>query len=164
MLKSSSDRNKYSLKSTRCSSKSIILLFGPRCVTTIFINHCVLQVFMSIHKHMQTSRQSNQGVLFVTASMIIIEPYMIISPALRLQLRLSGCGSGSPAPALRLRLSGSGQGRIRLAFIRSGFSLAMFPRGAVFTFRVLAQQKDGVGGSSLLGFLPRKTDCSASSV
>ena len=32
----------------------------------------------------------------------------------------------------------------------------MYLRGAVFTFRVLAQQKDGVGGSSLLAFLPRR--------
>ena len=28
----------------------------------------------------------------------------------------------------------------------------MFPHGCVFTFRVLAQQNDGVGGSSRLGF------------
>ena len=35
---------------------------------------------------------------------------------------------------------------------------------AVFTFRVLAEQKNGVEESSLLGFLPRKTDCSAASV
>ena len=40
----------------------------------------------------------------------------------------------------------------------------MFPRGAVFTLRVFAYQNAGVGGTSLLGFLLRKTDCSASSV
>ena len=28
----------------------------------------------------------------------------------------------------------------------------MFPRGGAFTFRVLAYRKDGVGGSSRLGF------------
>ena len=33
----------------------------------------------------------------------------------------------------------------------------MFPRGAVFTFRVLAYQKDGVGGSSRLGLLVKKS-------
>ena len=31
--------------------------------------------------------------------------------------------------------------------------MAMFPRGAVFTVRVLTQQKDGVAWSPLLGFL-----------
>ena len=37
----------------------------------------------------------------------------------------------------------------------------MFPFVAVFTFGVLASLKDGVGVSSLLGFLPGKTHCSA---
>ena len=42
-------------------------------------------------------------------------------------------------------------------FARLGFTLAMFPHGAVFTFRVLAQQIDGAGGSSRLR-APTKED------
>ena len=47
-------------------------------MTNLLINHCVLQVFIRINKSMQPSRQSNQGVLSVTASMIIVRPYTMI--------------------------------------------------------------------------------------
>ena len=40
----------------------------------------------------------------------------------------------------------------------------MFFRGAVFAFMFVVEQRDEVGGTLLFGFVPPKTDCSASSV